>query len=63
MIELRVNNNQVLVVKQNNQYGDIEVSDYDIPASDFVMLLNYYRYIKDNNIQCDFINPSPRPAP
>lgn len=28
-----------------------------IYSGDMIMLLNYYRYIKDNDIQCDFINP------
>lgn len=32
--------------------------DRIIPDGDFVMLMNYYRYVKDNNIQCDFINPN-----
>lgn len=27
-----------------------------ISAGDFVMLLNFYKYVKDNNIQNDFIN-------
>ncbi len=30
---------------------------YDISAGDMVMLLNYYRYVKDNDIQCSFLNP------
>ena len=29
-----------------------------IPAGDMVMLLNLYQYIKDNDIQNDFINPN-----
>lgn len=29
-----------------------------IPAGDMVMLINLYRYIKDNDIQNDFINPN-----
>lgn len=29
----------------------------EISAGDFVMLINLYRYIKDNDIQNDFINP------
>ena len=28
-----------------------------IPPGDVIMLLNYYRYMKDNDYQCDFINP------
>ena len=29
-----------------------------IPAGDMVMLVNFYRYIKGNDIQHDFINPN-----
>lgn len=29
----------------------------EISAGDFVMLINLYRYIKDNDVQNDFINP------
>ena len=29
----------------------------EISAGDFVMLINWYKYIKDNDIQNDFINP------
>lgn len=29
----------------------------EISAGDFVMLINWYRYIKDNDVQNDFINP------
>jgi hypothetical protein len=71
MIELKVNNNRTIQIHQvskvdGNQNREITVdtfeSDgqlenyYGIPEGDFIMLLNYYRYIKDNNIQCDFIN-------
>ena len=38
-----------------NDYGKDNIT---ISAGDMVMLINYYRYIKDNNIQCDFINPN-----
>jgi len=51
----------VHVIKSND--GICE-EHYQIPAGDFIMLLNYYRYIKDKNIYCDFINPNgknPRP--
>ena len=29
----------------------------EISAGDFVMLINWYKYIKGNDIQNDFINP------
>lgn len=38
---------------RNNKVEHIE----EISAGDFVMLINWYRYIKDNDIQNDFINP------
>lgn len=39
-----------------NQNNELELREL-IPEEDFVMLINYYRYVKENNIQCDFINP------
>lgn len=55
-----VNNNQVLTVTQDHPdswvYVETLESDYRIAPGDFVMLLNYYNYIKSNDIQCDFIN-------
>ena len=33
-----------------------------IPAGDMVMLINWYRYVKDNDIQDDFINPQGKNA-
>ena len=67
MIEIEVNNNRTMVFSQPQQYEDIycqigENNNIDteikISAGDMVMLINYYSYIKNNNIQCDFINPS-----
>lgn len=66
MLSFEINNGRKMVVSQLHQNGDVEIwtgkdmqcdNNYDIPAGDFVMLLNYYRHIKDNNIQNDFINP------
>lgn len=66
MIQIEVNNNRIMTFSQVEQYGDIycqvgKSDDIDteikISAGDMVMLVNYYRYIKDNNIQCDFVNP------
>jgi hypothetical protein len=60
MIELNVNNGDVMRITQNEQYGKIncECDDisFNISAGDMVMLINYYRYVKDNNIKCKFIN-------
>lgn len=68
MIELQVNNESVLGLSQYKQYGSIGVTKtdkhgneeygYEIPAGDMVMLLNYYRYMKQNDYQCYFINPT-----
>ena len=30
---------------------------YRIPEHEMVMLLNYYRFVKENNVRCEFINP------
>lgn len=51
------NNGGILVVKQNNHDCCVQVSTGEkINAGDFVMLLNYYSYVKRNDIQNDFIN-------
>ena len=68
-IQLEVNNGQTLFLDQISAGGDTILSCYDgekmeydrkIPANDMVMLLNLYRYIKDNNILNEFINPDGR---
>ena len=55
-LELEQNKEKLIVLKTINSNGEIERAD-GITQGDFVMLLNYYRYIKDDNIKCDFINP------
>ena len=51
------NNDGILSVEQKKHDGSIQVSTGEkISAGDFVMLLNYYRYVKNNDIQNDFIN-------
>lgn len=66
-IELTVNNGQTLFLAQVSADGDAILNRYDgdrmtfersIPAGDIVMLLNLYRYIKDNDIRNEFINPA-----
>lgn len=61
-----VNNNGILKVEQTTPDSGILITREgngvaerveEISAGDFVMLLNMYRYIKDNDIQNDFINP------
>lgn len=65
-IALNVNNGQTIYLSQVSEDGDTILDRWDgdkmeyersIPAGDMVMLLNLYRYIKDNNILNDFINP------
>lgn len=47
----------VLIMNSNRQNQKERKSDY-ISAGDMVMLINYYCYIVDNDIQNDFINPN-----
>lgn len=59
-----VNNGGALELIQRGHDGTVLIADDSmsktefIPASDMVMLVNLYRYIKDNDIQNDFINPA-----
>lgn len=66
MIKIDISNGREMEVHQDKATQSIKVltgkgnnidSNVNIPEGDFVMLLNYYRYIKDYNIKCDFINP------
>lgn len=65
MLEFNVNNKGVLTVQQSSPDATVTVTtmrdgkienNYTISNGDFVMLLNLYRYIKDHDIQNDFIN-------
>jgi hypothetical protein len=65
-IAFNVNNGRRLELVQRDTDCDIHIRKYygntkeygnTISAGDMVMLLNLYRYIKDNDIQNDFINP------
>ncbi len=70
MIKFNINNGRAINLMQTKPDGvvavvtsnaDLSAEDvYNISPGDFVMLLNYYRYIKDNDVQCDFINPGGR---
>ena len=60
------NNNGFLNVEQTTTDAPVKVRTgtnhnvehiEEISAGDFVMLINWYKYIKDNDIQNDFINP------
>ena len=65
-IEIEVNNGQTLFLTQVSKDGDTILNRWDgdkmeyertIPAGEMVMLLNFYRYVKDNDIHNSFINP------
>ena len=67
-LTFKVNNNGLLNIVQNELDGTVHVNRYDkedgyinkchIPAGDMVMLINYCMYVKDNDIQNNFINPT-----
>lgn len=57
-----INNGETMELIQRGHDGTVLISDNStskteyIPAGDMVMLINFYRYIKDNDIQNNFIN-------
>lgn len=57
-----VNNGGILELIQNEHDGAVTISGSNhsgaetIPNGDMVMLINFYRYVKDHDIQNDFIN-------
>lgn len=56
----KVNNGQVMELSQCGIDHDIileGVNPLYIPSGDMVMLINLYKYIRDNDIQNEFINP------
>lgn len=53
MIQHEVDGNIIVKrLEKNNGYKQI----VEIPAGDMVMLVNMYKYIKENDIRNDFIN-------
>lgn len=58
-----INNGEKLELIQRGHDGSVLIADNSIskvkfiPPEDMVMLINLYRYIKENDIQNDFINP------
>lgn len=69
-ISFDVNNQDKLIFRQEKHDAPVQVyrangSDVisEIPAGEMVMLHNYYRWIKDNNIQHDFLNPNGKKEP
>lgn len=67
-LSFKVNNNGILNMIQHEIDGKVIVKCLEkdrgyktitaIPPGDMVMLVNMYRYIKENDIQNDFINPN-----
>ncbi len=66
-LSFKTNNNGVLNMIQHEIDGTVIVKRLEedksykliaeIPAGDMVMLVNLYKYIKEHDIQNDFINP------
>lgn len=69
-LEFLVSNNGTMQFIQNERDGDVIIhtfhnfndfsetkNDIHISNGDMVMLINLYRYVKDHDIQNDFINP------
>lgn len=63
-----VDNNRTIKLEQKKPDGEVKVKAFwgnicvsmreiIIPPGDMIMLLNYYNYVKENNIKNDFINP------
>lgn len=62
VIMFNVNNGGTLALQQSDTDKPVKVfssndESFEIDPGEFVMLLNYYRHIKRNNLHCDFINP------
>lgn len=68
-IEIDINNKNKMIIYQSESDRSRDGISIDricegeqivhllISSDEFVMLINYYNYIKDNDIQQDFINP------
>ena len=67
-LSFKTNNGGILSMRQNIIDGKVMVHRLEknreyktittIPAGDMVMLVNMYKYIKENNIQNAFVNPN-----
>lgn len=68
MITFDINNKQEILLTQANHDESVNVytidskgnqtNHYEISNGDFVMLLNYYKQVKERNIRCMYINPN-----
>lgn len=56
----RQHDGKTLIVVEDESGGHENINDSEafIPACDFAMLINYYRFVKRHDIQNDFINPN-----
>ena len=60
IFRFRTNNGSIMELTQCDYYRYIILEGLEplyIPAGDMVMLINLYKYVKENDIQNDFINP------
>ena len=67
-LTFQTNNGEMLVFFQKEDDANVEVFYWNeegntedatpISAPDFVMLYNFYRFVKENDIYNDFINPN-----
>ena len=63
MIEIPINNNRKLILIQSAEGIEVATTSKDgieskiiLSEGDMVMLFNYYKYVKHNDIKCDFVN-------
>lgn len=56
----RHHDGSTLIIVEDASGRDESIDDNEafISAGDFVMLINYYRYIKSHDYRHDFINPN-----
>ena len=56
----REHDGSVSIIKEDSKGNHENIPDAEafISAGDMIMLVNYYRYIKRNDIKNDFINPN-----
>lgn len=67
-LSFKTNNNGIMNMIQHEINGKVTVKRLEkdkgyktittIPAGDMVMLVNMYKYIKENDIQNAFVNPN-----
>lgn len=68
MISFDINNKQEILLTQAQHDESVKVftidskgiqtNEYEISNGDFVMLLEYYKQVKERNIKCIYINPN-----